>query len=205
MAASSRASSSRDTKFSTKTNPSGKGTDPSFSQRCRQLLSTNAVPQATISHHQTLQKRQIWCVTSVCVYVKHGRSAWDGYFRSGPCPWRPQRTGKQQEGQLLIDAAEKKSHNREVSSKKTSKKLSELSSPGPATSASFLLVSFPSSSFLLVWTTMDHSVKELFLNFMIVLITVLLMWLLCSMEELAKLCHQAAPLVLLGIIAEEAV
>lgn len=27
----------------------------------------------------------------------------------------------------------------------------------------------------------------------------------CSMEELAKLCHQAAPLVLVGIIAEEAV
>ncbi|KAK5929255.1 hypothetical protein CgunFtcFv8_010503 [Champsocephalus gunnari] len=45
------------------------------------------------------------------------------------------------------------------------------------TSASFLLVSF-FPPILGCHTTMDRSVQELFINFTIVLITVLLMWLL---------------------------
>ena len=60
-----------------------------------------------------------WCVTSVCVYVNHGRSPEDGYFRSWPGPWRLQNTGQEQD-QLPVDASEKKWHNRDVSSEKTS-------------------------------------------------------------------------------------
>ncbi|KAF1393946.1 hypothetical protein PFLUV_G00021320 [Perca fluviatilis] len=167
-------------------------------------------PVDEIVENNTLYWLFSWCVTSVCLYVKHGRSALDGYFRSGPCPWRPQRAGQQQEGQLLIDAAEKKCHNREVS-RRLVRSYQRSSTTGTHKNICFLFFLFIESSqvqdqphlfkihpthlhpsslspFLrlpLLWcdTTMDRSAKELFLNFMIVLITVLLMWLLVKVYQ----------------------
>lgn len=63
-------------------------------------------PVDETAENNTLYWLLSWCVTSVCVYVKHGRSPEDGYFRSGPCPWRLHRAGQRQKDQLLIDAVE---------------------------------------------------------------------------------------------------
>lgn len=61
------------------------------------MVMGRKTPVDEIVENNTLYWLFSWCVTSVGVYVNHGRSTEVGYFRSRPCPWQQQKTGQQQE------------------------------------------------------------------------------------------------------------
>lgn len=78
------------------------------------MVMGRKTPVDEIVENNTLYWLFSWCVTSVGVYVNHGRSTEVGYFRSRPCPWQQQKTGQQQE----TDATGENCCNRDISKKK---------------------------------------------------------------------------------------